>query len=98
MRFVRSPEFAVVGLLAATNSCISTAVHKNVPAFADAVSLATENSKFAFNAVETEADRIVVNYDTKGFRPDMVKRFLEPEDLNIRLTLLDALQGPKVRR
>src|SRR5713101_5885473 len=83
--------------LAASTSCISPAIHKNVPAFAEAVTIATENSKGAFDVVEAkyadvEADKLVVNYDTNGFDPRMVKRFLDPEDLNTRLTLLDALQ------
>jgi len=72
-------------------------VHKNVPAFANAVTLATENTKSAFDAVEqtyenVQAGRIVINYDTQGFHPKMVNRFLNPEDLQVRLTLLDALQ------
>src|SRR6266851_100052 len=86
-----------LALLFATVGCISPAVHKNVPAFANAVTLATENTKSAFDAVEqtyenVQAERIVVNYDTQGFNPKMVNRFLDPEDLEVRLTLLDALQ------
>ena len=87
----------VLALLLATGGCISPAVHKNVPAFANAVTLATENTKSAFDAVEqtyenVQAERIVVNYDTQGFNPKMVNRFLDPADLEVRLTLLDALQ------
>lgn len=77
--------------------CISPAVHKNVPAFANAVTLATENTKSAFNAVEqqyenVQAERIVVNYEKQGFNPNMVKQFLGSEDKEMRLSLLDALQ------
>jgi len=48
-----------------------SAVHKNVPAFANAVTLATENTKSAFETVEqtyedVQAERIVVNYDNAG--------------------------------
>jgi hypothetical protein len=61
------------------------------------VALATENTKSAFDAVEeqyesVQAQRIVINYDRQGFNPKMVKHFLDPEDLQIRLDLLDALQ------
>jgi hypothetical protein len=77
--------------------CISPAVHKNVPAFANAVTLATENTKSAFNAVEqqyenVQAERIVANYEKQGFNPNMVQQFLGPEDLEVRLSLLEALQ------
>ena len=77
--------------------CISPAVHRGVPAFADAVVLATENSKSAFTVVEqryedVQAAKIVVNYEKNGFNPNTVTRFLEPEELETRLTLLDALQ------
>lgn len=84
-------------LVLLANGCISPAVHKNVPAFANAVTLATENTKSAFDAVQeqyenVQAQRIVVNYDKQGFNPKMVKQFLDPEDLHVRLDLLDALQ------
>jgi hypothetical protein len=84
-------------LLLLANGCISPAVHKNEPAFSSAVALATENTKSAFDAVEeqyesVQAQRIVINYDRQGFNPKMVKHFLDPEDLQIRLDLLDALQ------
>jgi hypothetical protein len=84
-------------LLLLANGCISPAAHKSVPAFSNAVALATENTKSAFDAVEeqyesVQAQRIVVNYDKQGFNPKMVKHFLDPEDLQIRLDLLDALQ------
>ena len=86
-----------LSLLVLAAGCISPALHKNVPDFANAVTLATENTKSAFDAVEqqyenVEAERIVVNYDKQGFNPNMVKRFLDPEDLELRLALLDALQ------
>jgi hypothetical protein len=84
-------------LLSLAIGCLSPAVHKNVPAFANAVTLATENTKSAFDVVEqqyedVEAEGIVVNYDKQSFNPNMVRRFLEPEDLQVRLALLDALQ------
>jgi hypothetical protein len=84
-------------LISLSSACISPAVHKNVPAFANAVTLATENTKSAFDAVEqqyeaVQAERIVVNYDKQGFNPNMVKQFLTLEDLEVRLALLDALQ------
>ena len=87
----------VLALLLAAAGCISPAVHKNVPAFASAVTLATENTKSAFETVEQtyediQAERIVVNYDMLGFHPKMVNRFLDLEDLQVRLTLLDALR------
>jgi len=77
--------------------CISPAVHKNVPQFADAVTLATENSKGAFQVVnekytDVEALRLVVDYDTKGFDPKKVRSLLDPEDLQVRVELLNALQ------
>lgn len=84
-------------LLWLANGCVSPAVHKNVPAFANAVTLATQNTKSAFDAVEqqyenVQGERIVVNYDKQGFNPNMVKPFLDPEDLEVRLALLGALQ------
>src|SRR5439155_23636409 len=86
-----------LSLLALAAGCISPAVHKNVPDFANAVTLATENTKSACDAVEqqyenVEAERILVNYDKQGFNPNMVKQFLGQEDLELRLALLDALQ------
>src|SRR6266849_6844211 len=87
----------ILSFVAFAVGCISPAVHKNVPAFANAVTLATENTKSAFDAVEqqyedVQAERIVVNYDKQSFNPKMVRQFLEPEDLQVRLALLDALQ------
>ncbi len=87
----------LVSLLMLANGCISPTVHKNVPAFANAVTLATENTKSAFDAVEqqyenVQAQRIVVNYDKQGFNPKMVAHFLDPGDLQVRIDLLDALQ------
>jgi hypothetical protein len=84
-------------VLAFEAGCVSPAVHKNVPAFAEAVTLATENTKSAFDAVEQEyeniqAERIVVNYDKQGFNPNLVQQFLGPQDLEVRLALLDALE------
>jgi hypothetical protein len=84
-------------LVAASAGCISPAVHKQVPAFANAVTLATENTKSAFDVVEQEFEtaqtaRIVVDYDQKGFKADMVRPFLRPDDLQVRLDLLNALQ------
>jgi hypothetical protein len=72
-------------------------VHKNVPQFAAAVTLATENSKEAFQVVDqkyvdVEALRLVVDYDKTGFDPRKVHHLLSPEDLQVRLDLLDALQ------
>lgn len=88
---------ALLPLMLLAIGCLSPAVHKNVPAFANAVTLATENTKSAFDAVEqqyedVQAQRIVVNYDKQGFNPRMVQLFLEPKDLEVRLALLDALQ------
>jgi hypothetical protein len=87
----------LLSLLLLANGCVSPAVHKNVPAFSNAVALATENTKSAFDAVEeqyesVQAQEIVVNYDKQGFNPKMVKHFLEPEDLQVRFDLLEALQ------
>src|SRR5262249_3558017 len=45
-------ETGTVLLLLLGVGCISPAVHRGVPAFADAVVLATENSKSAFTVVE----------------------------------------------
>jgi hypothetical protein len=77
--------------------CISPAVHKNVPQFADAVTIATDNSKAAFQIVDqkymdVESAKLVVNYDKTGFNPNNVRHLLHPEDLQVRLDLLNALQ------
>jgi methyl-accepting chemotaxis protein len=77
--------------------CIAPRVHNNVPQFADAVTLATENSKGAFQVVdqkymEVEADALVVNYEQTGFDPRKVKHLLTPDELQIRISLLNALQ------
>ena len=86
-----------LSLLWPITGCISPAVHKNIPAFANAVTLATENTKSAFDAIEqqyesVQTERIIVNYDKQGFNPNMVKQFLSPDDLEVRLALLDSLQ------
>lgn len=91
------PLLCVLPLLWLASACVSPAVHKNVPAFANAVTLATQNTKSAFDTVEQQYEdvqeaQIVVNYDKQGFNPQMVKQFLAPQDLEIRLALLDALQ------
>jgi hypothetical protein len=77
--------------------CISTAVHNNVPQFAEAVTLTTQNSQAAFEVVDLkymgiEASRLVVDYDRTGFDPSRVHHLLAPKDLQVRLDLLNALQ------
>jgi hypothetical protein len=47
-----------LSLLALAAGCISPAVHKNVPDFANAVTLATENTKSAFDAVEQQYENV----------------------------------------
>lgn len=77
--------------------CISRAVHNNVPQFAEAVTLATQNSQAAFEVVDRkyvdiEANRLVLDYDRTGFDPSRVHHLLAPKDLQVRLELLNALQ------
>ncbi len=89
--------FALCVLITTLGGCISPTVHKSVPQFAAAVTLTTENSKEAFQVVDlkyvdVEALRLVVNYDKSGFDPSKIHHLLSPDDLQVRLDLLDALQ------
>ncbi len=57
-------------LLAFSVGCVPV-VHRNVPSFANAVTLATENSKSAFDAMEqqhedVQAERTVISYEKHG--------------------------------
>jgi len=68
-----------------------------VPQFADAVTLATENSKGAFQVVdqkyvEIEADTLVVDYEKTGFDPRRIRHLLTADELQVRVDLLNALQ------
>jgi hypothetical protein len=80
-----------------TAGCVSPAVHKNVPQFANAVTLATQNSKAAFEIVDQKyvdisAGKLVIDYDANGFNPKNVHHLLKTEDLQVRLDVLTALQ------
>jgi len=60
----------IVPLLAFSVGCVPV-VHRNVPSFANAVTLATENSKSAFDAMEqqhedVQAERTVISYEKHG--------------------------------
>jgi hypothetical protein len=84
-------------LMTALIGCISPAVHKTVPQFANAVTLATENSKAAFEIVdqkyvEVNTAKLVVDYDTSGFNPKNVHHLLPEQELQVRLEMLNALQ------
>jgi hypothetical protein len=61
------------------------------------VTLTTQNTQSAFRAVqqkyvEADAFALVVDYEKKGFHPEDVKDWLKPEDLAVRMKLLDALE------
>jgi hypothetical protein len=93
----RVQNAVIVCVLASLAGCISSRVHSNVPQFSDAVTLATENSKGAFQVVdrkymEVEADALVVDYDKTGFDPSRVKHLLTADELQVRVDLLNALQ------
>src|SRR6266498_2371301 len=89
---------AIVLLLCGAHlACVAPAVHTSVPQFANAVTLATENSKGAFQVVdqkymEVEADALVVDYERTGFDPRKVKHLLTSDELQVRIDLLNALQ------
>ncbi len=75
----------VICILGSLGGCISPAVHRNVPQFADAVTLATENSKGAFQVVdqkyvEIEADTLVVDYEKTGFDPRKIRHLLTADE------------------
>ncbi len=87
----------VLFLCGAHLACVAPAVHTSVPQFANAVTLATENSKGAFQVVdqkymEVEADALVVDYERTGFDPRKVKHLLTSDELQVRIDLLNALQ------
>src|SRR6266496_3217818 len=97
---MRNPQLRPIIVLlfcGAQMACVARAVHTNVPQFADAVTLATENSKGAFQVVDqkymqVEADALVVDYERTGFDPRKVKHLLTSDELQVRINLLNALQ------
>ncbi len=93
----RIVSVVVICIFGSLAGCISRAVHSNVPQFADAVTLATENSKGAFQVVdqkyvEMEADTLVVDYEKTGFDPRRIRHLLTADELQVRVDLLNALQ------
>lgn len=79
------------------SGCFTTDSGKCIRAFSEATVLTTQNTIDAFTMVEknyyeTQLAKIICDYDTKGFKPDSIKRFLSPADINARVIVLKGLQ------
>ncbi len=77
--------------------CAGSHIHSSVPAFAQAVTLTASNTESAFETIErkyedVQALSLVVDWGQKPFRPTDIRNLLEPEDLQVRLKLLQSLQ------
>ena len=95
--FLRIVGFAL--LLAFTAGCSSNATlaSSRIADFATATQLAMQNTTTAFQTVELKHSemivaRLSVDYETKGFNPKMVTRFLSPDELAARAQILTALK------
>lgn len=69
-----------------------------ITAFSTATQLAMNNTSQAFRTVEIKhsemlAARVAADYDTKGFRPDIINPFLSPQELSARVQIFEALQA-----
>ena len=76
--------------------CATQNAAKRIAAFSEATTLVTQNASDAFETVDrkyfdVQVARAVINYD-KGFDPHSIKPFLNPEELQVRLTVLKGLQ------
>lgn len=77
--------------------CATQDAGKRIAAFSEATNLTTQNIANAFDMVErsyyeVQVLRSVVNYDVRGFQPNSIQPFLEPEELEARLRVLKGLQ------
>ncbi|GJQ60441.1 MAG: hypothetical protein D8M57_16060 [Candidatus Scalindua sp. AMX11] len=77
--------------------CASTDSAKKIKAFSDATVLTTQNTINAFDVVErkyydSQVAKITANYDTDGFNPNSIERFLEPPQIEARIQVLNGLQ------
>jgi hypothetical protein len=84
---------ALIGLL----GCVTPDAGKRIAAFSNATTLTTQNVTSAFDMVERnyyqmQVAKIVNKYDAEGFNPNSIQRFLEPEELDARITVLKGLQ------
>lgn len=87
--------FLVVSLLVA--ACDSEEAARKIAAFSTATTVATSGTADAFAALDesyyqTNIARLVVDYDERGFDPEAAQRLLPPEDVEVRLQLLRAVQ------
>lgn len=78
------------------SGCANQLAQKRIVAFSTALSIATTNTTDAFEIVDqkyyqTKVALLVVNYDTKGFKPDTEMHFLPGEDLAVREKVFEAL-------
>ena len=79
------------------SACATDGLKKDIQAFSEGVTLTTTNTAAAFEIVEgnyyqVRVAQLAADYEKKGFNPNSVTRFLPPEEMNLRLQVLEALQ------
>jgi hypothetical protein len=99
----RTPRYLAVVVtiteLSLLSSCVTQRVQTVVPAFSQAVSTMTSNTKAAFAVVEqkyeeAQAFTLAVNYRPgERFDPASIRVLLPEEDLDARMKLLAGLEG-----
>jgi hypothetical protein len=77
------------------SSCASQNPAEQISKFSQAATAVTSQTRNSYQAVQDEylkaqTYRLIANYDTKGFNPALLKPFLPPEVLQVRI---DVLQG-----
>ena len=78
-------------------ACVASGADKKIAAFSNATTQTTQNVTTAFDMVERnyyemQVARIVNKYDTQGFNPSSIERFLKPDELAARITVMKGLQ------
>lgn len=79
--------------------CASPDAATRIQAFSNATAVTADNTAQAFKLVEdkyleTQVSREVSNYNTNsGFNPALIKPFLDPQELQVRLDILKGLKA-----
>lgn len=87
----------VAAWLLLAGACSVSLISRKVAIFSPMAVTVTQQVSNAFDTVErsyydAQVSTLVLNYDTHGFHPEVIKPFLTGEDLKVRQTLLQSLQ------
>jgi hypothetical protein len=97
-RSLRPGVLVWIGLMLLIPGCASPDAATRIQAFSNATTLTADNTAQAFKLVEdkyfeTQVSREVSNYNTNsGFNPSLIKPFLDPQELQVRLDILQGLK------